>query len=81
MSKYEISCNETNSFLTLPSMADQYAMMALSSPTVHTVKVIKRRISDPQIGIGIKVFKTPIFIGGSYGCKVEETVEYTFYKY
>ena len=81
MRKYEICRADYDSFLTAPSIADQYAMMALTLPDVHTVRVVKRKITDPQGGIGIRLGNTPVYIGGSYGRKVEETVEYTFYKY
>lgn len=81
MSKYEICTNETNNFFNQPSIADHFAAMCLSHPDIHTVKVVKRITTEPQLGIGIRVFDTPIFIGGSYGRKEVISEEYTYYKY
>ena len=82
MSKYEICCNNYDSFLDEPSKADQYAMMVMNTrPDVRAIKVIKKIVTDPQVGVGIKIGNTPFIIGGRYGRKEEKIVEYTFYKY
>lgn len=81
MNNYQISCIRADDFFTKPSLADFYAPVALSSPYVQSVTVIKRRITNPQAGFGVQLFNTPIYFGGNVGNKVEETVEYTIRKY